>query len=360
MLPEDIDDLFRSSLDDHTSPPPAADALFGRLFREAELEKETQAERLDAYFVQGLQGHATPPGRELWERLEDEHLYPRKKRPAAAWWPMALAAVVALLIVAGGAGIWLRGGNKASRTGTLASRGTSATEAPASGRLATASGAANASKNNTPAIASGISKKTTTPQATGLAAATSSAPEGHQPVAAQAAATRPAARPGQSDQRPTPTVNAGMLARQLPRRSGPAAEKHQGSVARQLPAPGAAQVAATVSQAARRALEQAPQPAPAPTVAPVADVASTGVIEVEVRRGGGIAAGTVAALAAAPAADEDSPRTRLRFKLGGVLDRAGSVVRGAREGLAAVNNLPDNLTVQARVGGRTLSKTIEL
>jgi hypothetical protein len=81
---------------------------------------------------------------------------------------------------------------------------------------------------------------------------------------------------------------------------------------------------------------------------------------VEVRRGGGIAAGTVAALAAAPAADEDSPRTRLRFKLGGVLDRAGSVVRGAREGLAAVNNLPDNLTVQARVGGRTLSKTIEL
>lgn len=115
-----------------------------------------------------------------------------------------------------------------------------------------------------------------------------------------------------------------------------------------------------------------PQPV-VPAAAPVAVAVVADVIEVDVRRGGG-PGGTPAPVsrpglaAAPPAADlaaEARPRRRLRggglgSSLDGVLGGAGRVVRTARQGLNALHELPDNLTVQARVGERTVSKTLGL
>ena len=107
MLPDNIDDLFRDQLDGHATPP--GPDLWARLQAQpgAEPAAETpRPERLDQLFQQRLHTHATPPARELWERLEDEHLRPRKRR-AAAWWPLAMAAAVLILLLAGGGALWL-------------------------------------------------------------------------------------------------------------------------------------------------------------------------------------------------------------------------------------------------------------
>ena len=89
MHSEDIDDLFRSQLDGHATPP--GNDLWARLQAgpadapaSAEATPPVAPERVDLLFQQKLKTHATPPPREIWERLEDEHLRPRKRR-AAAW-----------------------------------------------------------------------------------------------------------------------------------------------------------------------------------------------------------------------------------------------------------------------------------
>ena len=113
MLPENIDDLFRDKLDGHATPP--GEALWARLQAEPSAAPDAApgatpdpgTDRLDHLFRQQLNGHATAPDRAVWERLEDEHLRPRKRR-AAGWLslPLALAAVLALLLVAGGVSLW--------------------------------------------------------------------------------------------------------------------------------------------------------------------------------------------------------------------------------------------------------------
>ena len=123
----------------------------------------------------------------------------------------------------------------------------------------------------------------------------------------------------------------------------------------------------------------AQRPAPASGVSTtstptLASATPVDVIEVDVRRGGGpktglgslvTSAGTPVAASAADDAEVRPRRGLLRGGLGrqldGVLGGApGRVVRTARQGLNALQALPDNLTVQARVGDRTVSKTLEL
>ena len=127
MSTENTDDLFRRQLGSHETPP--GDDLWARL--QAGLDAaalpgttpapEPGAPAPDQLFQQKLNTHATPPPREIWERLEDEHLRPRKHR-AAAWWPMAMAAAVALLLLAGGAGLWLSLPGGAGQASTVASQ----------------------------------------------------------------------------------------------------------------------------------------------------------------------------------------------------------------------------------------------
>ena len=125
MSTENIDDLFRHQLGDHATPP--ANDLWARLqagpgAAAPEPAANATPERVDELYKERLQTHVTRPAREIWERLEDEHLRPRKRRPAA-WWPLALAAAVALLLLAGGAGLWLGfPGNGRGAAGTVASQ----------------------------------------------------------------------------------------------------------------------------------------------------------------------------------------------------------------------------------------------
>lgn len=79
------------------------------------------------------------------------------------------------------------------------------------------------------------------------------------------------------------------------------------------------------------------------------------VVEVEVRRGPAPAPPAVVLASVAPTA---SPRRRLR--LGGLLRQADHLVHGEPVNLAEATGLAQTVTVQARLGGRTLSRTIEL
>jgi hypothetical protein len=59
-------------------------------------------------------------------------------------------------------------------------------------------------------------------------------------------------------------------------------------------------------------------------------------------------------------AEPREPRSGVGRQLGGLFSRATGAVRLAKSGLAVAQNIPDNLTVQAHLGSRTLSKTIDL
>lgn len=79
----------------------------------------------------------------------------------------------------------------------------------------------------------------------------------------------------------------------------------------------------------------------------------------EVRRGAEpshAAAAPVVAAAEAPTA----PDRRHRLRLGGLLRQADHLVHGEPLNLAEATGVAENVTVQARFGGRTLSKTIQL
>ncbi|GAA4358091.1 hypothetical protein GCM10023185_23300 [Hymenobacter saemangeumensis] len=328
MRPEDIDNLFRGSLDDHASTPPPADALFARLQQAQAEQAEPAIERLDTLYQSKLSAHVTPPGRELWERLEDEHLRPRKRR-VAAWWPMAVAAVVALLLVAGGAGLLLNGRVQPAGPGELAR-----THTPGSKGRVVAPGAEAAASPAALATASPLAEKNRAAQATDLASASSSAPEAStaRPLAP---ATTAYPAPGKATTRKPAKASAGLLAQQQPRQSGPTAAGTPAPEP-QLPARDAPVVAAVASPSSTAAASASP----------------AGVIEVEVRRG------------ELPVADvppgADAPPLPTRRGLGKLLDRATVAVRDAKQGLLDRANLPDNVTVHARLGDRTLSKTIEL
>ena len=361
MLPENIDDLFRDKLDGHATPP--GDALWARLQAEPNAAPEPSTEHLDHLFRQRLDSHATAPGRAVWERLEDEHLRPRKRR-AAGWWPMALAAVIALLLVAGGAGLWSGrrigngpGGAVASQQTRTAAPVVSApvvaseqldetelTRAAATGSQSADSPAlATAAPKTTGALAS---QKNTLPRATRSSELASTAPK----------ASRTAA--GQSARRLLGT-----------NRQPDAATENRSQVARTTARPASAPTLPSAADEPRLTPEPstialAPKPVPTPEIVrnvpvPAATLAAASeLITVDVRNGSAAPARpaktSITALAEAVAPTE-------RRGLGGrLLQQAGHLARGERVSLAEITGLPENVTLRATVAGRSISKSIRL
>ncbi len=329
MLPEDIDDLFRDGLDGHATPPDPA--LWNRL--------ADAPDRLDELFRTRLTGHATPPGRALWERLEDEHLRPPRKRRGAAWWPLAVAAVVALLVAAGGAGLlWRTARHPRPAAGLAVGAQRTASASIAAGRPAVKT--TNAARIDAPSGTAAGALETTAPVAARTKTLAVAPPKNIFPGRATAAeglassgssATKRVAGRFAAEARRTP---ARLVATGRPASAGaPAARPALPTL---LPDAGALAVAPPIPAAAS------------------ADAAQ--VIEVEVRRGGGTPPPAVVVAASAGADDRPAPR-RL---LGGLLRQAGHLARGERMSLAEATGLPETLTLQANLGGHTLTRSIQL
>lgn len=85
--------------------------------------------------------------------------------------------------------------------------------------------------------------------------------------------------------------------------------------------------------------------------------ASPEIIEVEVRRG---TAPSLATPTQPVAAAELAPTRRPRLRLGGLLRQADHLLHSEPVSLAEATGLPETVTVHARLGGRTLSRTIQL
>jgi hypothetical protein len=353
MLPPDnldnIDDLFRQELDGHATPP--APDLWARLALPA-----TEADPVDTTFQNGLRGHATPPRRELWERLEDEHLRPQPRRQrVVAWWQLSAAAVLLLLL---GGALWSGGLWRAPRGSQVAHRSGSAS--PASGTTTAAQTASEAARTTTsqvpeeaasqrqtlatnqPAPAASKNKQEIfASQATAPHPSTSSTPIAHT-TRPRRPATAPRASAGLQLQRSQPDVAASTLARHGGRKT-PAGQSSSNSPqpTTLVPAPASFDTNA---------------PALAVATPPIAPAASPEIIEVEVRRGGArptLAPAVVAVADAAPVA----PTRRRGLRLGGLLHQADRLVHGE---LAEATGLPETVTLQARLGGRLVSKTIQL
>ena len=361
MLPENIDDLFQDKLDGHATPP--GDALWARLQTERNTAPEPSADRLDHLFRQRLDSHATAPGRAVWEHLEDEHLRPRKRR-AAGWRAMALAAVIALLVVAGGAGLWSgrRIGNSPGGAVALQQTRTAApvvsapvvaSKQPAETEL-TRAAATGSQSADSPALATAAPKTTGTlaPQKNTLPQATRSS---------ELASTAPKAS----------RTAAGQSARRLrgTNRQPDAATENRSQVARTTARPTAAPTLPSAADEPRLTPEPstialAPKPVPTPEIVrnvpvPAAALAAASeLITVDVRNGGAAPARpaktSITALAEAVAPTE-------RRGLGGrLLQQAGNLARGERVSLAEITGLPENVTLRATVAGRSISKSIRL
>lgn len=350
MLPDNIDDLFRQKLDGHATPP--APDLWARLAL-----PPADADPVDATFQDGLRGHATPPRRELWERLEDEHLrpQPRRRRRVVAWWQLSAAAVL-LLVLVGGA-LWGGLGQQAATSGPVASR---------SGHGRPATGATPA------APAAGEATRTTSGQLTEAAISQAQNLATNQPTSTAAEKNKEIFAPQATAPRPSPSSTS-IASTTRPRRPATAPRASTGShpqrpqpdVATSNPArPGGRKTPAgqspTISQLPTPVLPPATSDTNAPALAvattPAAPAAEFEVIEVEVRRGGARptpASAVVAVAEATPAA----PTRRRGLRLGGLLRQADRLVHGE---LAEATGLPESVTLQARLGGRVVSKTIQL
>jgi len=341
MASDNLDDLFRQQLGQHATPP--SPELARRL---AEL---AEAERLDALFRTGLGSHASQPRRELWERLEDEHLrpQPRRRRPVVAWWQLSAAAVLLLMLLAGG--LW-RGGYW-QPTGGLASQPTGAGSSgngPGSGGshpVLADTGAASVPQSANPGLG-----QAGTEQA--LAQATTSAVEKKQKNFSRQATATPASSSSPS-----------IATTTRPRRAATVPQAAGSSHPKPRPLDAAAGQLATTGRRNSPASQPTPTPPTVPVLAErtgppvVAMTSAPEVIEVEVRRG---AAPASLALAPVVAAAEPAPIRRPRLRLGGLLRQADHLVHGEPVSLAEATGLAETVTVQARFGGRTLSKTIQL
>ena len=275
-----------------------------------------QPEDIDKLFRDRLTGHAPTPPDHLWSQLQQE-IQPAKKRPAM--WLYAAAAAVALLLLVGG-GWLLRPGSSA--TGPLATtqpaRVTMPAEQPTAPteKKADLQATAPAELASTPSNAP--AQENTSP--------TRRTPEQAAPVAA---------RPER------------LVAWQETRQSTPP----RPTISALAPAPAAGQVPTSQSARPERLARVGAAETRVSTWALAAPVAApTGPIVVEVRQEAEMPVVAASEMAA------DRPR---HSRLGAVLRQARNAVHGDPVDLSKVG-LPEALTVQARVGSHTLSKTIEL
>ncbi|MBC8081769.1 MAG: hypothetical protein H7Z21_01035 [Hymenobacter sp.] len=273
-----------------------------------------QPEDIDKLFRDRLESHAPTPPDYLWQQLEEE-LQPTKKRPLR--WLWAVAAAVALLLAS--SLLWLQlaptPGTAPLATNPRPTRPIS--QAP----LRTA-------RSEKKSVATTISQTTATPPLPSTSPKAAGATPRPRPEA-----TRPEARQQVATGHP---VRASQAFRTAPTPEMPVP----------LPTPNELVITTPKTQPERSSsvAEAAlvPQPQPATALA-----APTGPIEVEVHRSNGEPA----------AANAKDPTRR---SLGGVLLRqARHAVRGERVSLAETG-LPETVTVQARVAGRTLTKVIQL
>jgi hypothetical protein len=299
-----------------------------------------QPEDIDQLFRAKLEQHATPPPPSLWYDLQ-EQLEPEKKERRGGFFMYAVAAAVTLLLLAGGWLLWQ--GPRTSSSGTLASNSAS------DGKAAGATGAEQAAPApaNTPAATDFATESAanTNSVAAGVAATDDAAKTLKNSVERQAtAAPRPASTPQQQQ----------LLARTERAAAPRESARPEAPVFRASPAPVVAE-RQTVAVQPVPAAAPAPQAAGfAPTAPAVTPALPAGAIEVEVRQH----PDQVVALAA-PEADETPGRTRPSVR--GVLRQVRRLAQGEKPDLTEVG-LPANpaLTVQARVAGHTLTKTIAL
>lgn len=275
-----------------------------------------QPEDIDKLFREKLERHAPPPPDYLWAQLEAE-LQPARKRPVM--WLYASAAVITLLMLAGGAWLW-RGANLNAPVGIVATVST---------KPATAISSKNSSSQATLPAAQ---LSTTTEAATVATAPTKQPASGAQPArplrsksaaAAQLARATPAPRSASPNALPTPQPK---------------------------PSPGTMVATLTPTQAqperpvAEETLPNAPQQLP--TVATATPPVPTGPIEVEVRQ---------SSATAALAATQETPR---KGRLGGqVMRQVGNALRGEP---VTLPRLPEDVTVTVRPPGVNHALVIQL
>ena len=287
-----------------------------------------QPEDIDKLFRDRLEGHAPTPPAYLWNQLEEE-LQPAKKRPVL--WLWAAAAAVVLCLVSGL--LWLQltptsgVGSTPLATSTNPAHTTNQELRPVA-QPEKKSGEASVSQA-TPSLA--LASNPSKAAAAAAPTAPLRQPTGARPEARQQL-TASITRPARSNKVPRPVLTPSIVKPQ----SAPEA------------------IAATPKTQPERSL--APVEALAltrtPTVTALAATPSVpnGPIEVEVHR-----SNQATAMASAPDEVGNSRRS-----LGGILLRqARNAVKGERISLAETG-LPETVTVQARVGNRTLTKVIQL
>ncbi|QNH63958.1 hypothetical protein [Hymenobacter sediminicola] len=280
-----------------------------------------QPEDIDKLFRDRLAEHAPTPPAYLWNQLEEE-LQPEKKRPVL--WLWAAAASVALLLVSGV--LWLQlGSSVPSGEGALATAPQQKTAQPGASAQPEKKSDAATETQATPlqTLASTTSKE---------ASAEAPAPSSRQPQDAHLPARQLAAAPV-SESHSKRTVSKSLS-------NAPAPEV----LATTLPKTQPERISELVEA------PSAPRQLPATALTAAGPAAPTGPIEVEVRR-------SDAETAVATAAHQADSGTRPR--LGQLLRLGRSAVRGDRVTLADAG-LPETVTVQARVAGRTLTKVIQL
>ncbi|MFD2717754.1 hypothetical protein ACFST9_03440 [Hymenobacter monticola] len=355
MPPENIDDLFREKLDGHASP--TGDDLWARLQAhvpaEAAPTPAPAPERLDQLFQKGLTQHATPPRRELWERLEDEHLRPRQRR-AAAWWPMAMAAAVALFLLVG-SGLWLGWPNGKMSAGEVASRSARTTNQPSTAPVtpgAPANGAADAQPQQQVAAVT-----TVTPEAKAAAQSIISVPLQKKVMTE---ATRPAMVASTASKASKAAREQSASHSKASFRPLDATTETAPQVARTPAQPAAHPAPASGVDEHRKALINTPMVAQAPQSNPTVEnvpATASGLITVDVRAGDADARPAKAATSALASAEAPAERKRLGGRL---LQLGGRLVRGEQVNLAEVTGLPENVTLRATLAGRTVTKSIQL
>jgi hypothetical protein len=337
MPSDNLDDLFRQQLGQHATPP--GEDLQRRL---AEL---AEAERLDALFRTGLGSHASQPRREVWERLEDEHLrpQPQRRRRVVAWWQLSAAAVALLTLLAGG--LW-RGGylkqsgsELATRPAGALPRGPRISPTPATDNPASPAHLASQPISQQPTEQALAQIKTTSKEKIAKSLrAQATAPPAYSSSNPIATTTRP---------RRAATAHQAASSIQPQRRPLDAAASQLATTGRRNSPASQLLIASDETQASR----------PSPSLALAAMTSQPEVIEVEVRRGPEPSRPAVAPVVAVA---EPAPARRPRLRLGGLLRQADHLVHGEPVSLAEATSTGETVTLQARLGGRTLSKTIQL